>query len=269
MKLSHADSEWDLDYEQWLECQLEGYVSKTFFSLTCRILFSNFSRNWTHNTLGAAPCYNWQKEHVPTQAWFFYGDSERLRNSNNCIPIEQSTSQSAAAHRPTSWAGPDWRLQLFRQAVIILFLFQSSPPICVSCAMLARIGGFVDRLDNILIVSSLQYSRQWWGRMSRSIWQHFGHWATIIATDFAVPARTIPCLYFVGHACGSKPLIMLVVILITIQLWLAYFVQKSDEIHLFDFPFCFIARLKVEFDIFEQRFGPRSLTFVAYLSSMV
>ncbi len=23
--------------------------------------------------------------------------------------------------------------------------------------------------------------------MSRSIWQHFGHWATIIATDFAVP----------------------------------------------------------------------------------
>jgi hypothetical protein len=62
---------------------------------------------------------------------------------------------------------------------------------------------------------------------------------------------------------------MLVVILITIQLWLAYFVQKSDEIHLFDFLFCFIARLKVGFDIFEQRCGPRSLTFVAYLSSMV
>ena len=64
---------------------------------------------------------------------------------------------------------------------------------------------------------------------------------------------------------------MLVVILITIQLWLAYFVQKSDEIHLFasDFLFCFIALLKVGFDIFEQRCGPRSLTFVAYLSSMV
>ena len=62
---------------------------------------------------------------------------------------------------------------------------------------------------------------------------------------------------------------MLVVILITIQLWLAYFVKKSDEIHLFDFLFCFIARLKLVFDIFEQQCGPRSLTFVAYLSSMV
>ncbi len=80
--------------------------------------------------------------------------------------------------------------------------------------MLARIGGFVDRLDNILTVSSLQYSQQWWGRMSRSIWQICGHWATIIATDFEVPGITIPCLCFVGHACGSAPLIMLVVILI-------------------------------------------------------
>ena len=44
---------------------------------------------------------------------------------------------------------------------------------------------------------------------------------------------------------------------------------KSDEIHLFVFLFCFIARLKVKFDIFEQRCGPRSITFVAYLSSMV
>ncbi len=62
---------------------------------------------------------------------------------------------------------------------------------------------------------------------------------------------------------------MLVVILITTQLCLAYFVQKSDEIHLFDFLFCFIAPLKVGFDIFEQQCGPRSLTFVAYLSSIV
>ncbi len=62
---------------------------------------------------------------------------------------------------------------------------------------------------------------------------------------------------------------MLVVILITIQLLLGYFVQKSDDFHLFDFLFCFIARLKVGFDIFEQRCGLRSLTFVAYLSSMV
>jgi hypothetical protein len=43
---------------------------------------------------------------------------------------------------------------------------------------------------------------------------------------------------------------MLVVILITIELWLAFFVQKSDEIHMFDFLFCFIARLKVVFDVF-------------------
>jgi hypothetical protein len=62
---------------------------------------------------------------------------------------------------------------------------------------------------------------------------------------------------------------MLAVILITIQLWLAYFIQKSDEIHLFDFLFCFIARLKAGFDISEQQCDPRSLTFVAYLSSMV
>jgi hypothetical protein len=62
---------------------------------------------------------------------------------------------------------------------------------------------------------------------------------------------------------------MQVVILITIQLWLAYFEQRSDEIHLFDFLFCFIARLKVGFNIFEQQCHPISLTFVAYLSSMV
>jgi hypothetical protein len=62
---------------------------------------------------------------------------------------------------------------------------------------------------------------------------------------------------------------MLVVIVIYYIIWLAYFVQKSDEIHLFVFLFCFIARLKVGFDLFEQRCGPRSLSFVAYLSSMV
>ncbi len=33
----------------------------------------------------------------------------------------------------------------------------------------------MDRLDNIITVSSLQYSLQWWGHMSRSIWQNFGH----------------------------------------------------------------------------------------------
>jgi hypothetical protein len=44
---------------------------------------------------------------------------------------------------------------------------------------------------------------------------------------------------------------------------------RTDEIHLFDFLFCFIVRLKVVFDIFEQLCGPRSFTFVAYLSSMV
>jgi hypothetical protein len=37
---------------------------------------------------------------------------------------------------------------------------------------------------------------------------------------------------------------------------------------LFVFLFCFIARLKVVFNIFEQRCRPISLTFVAYLSSM-
>ncbi len=45
----------------------------------------------------------------------------------------------------------------------------------------------VDRLDNVLIVSSLQYSRQWWARMNRSILQNTCHWAKIIATDFEVP----------------------------------------------------------------------------------
>jgi hypothetical protein len=40
--------------------------------------------------------------------------------------------------------------------------------------MLARIGGFVDKLDNVLTVSSIQYSRQWWGQTSRSIWQYIG-----------------------------------------------------------------------------------------------
>ncbi len=30
MKLSHADGDWDLNYEQWLECQLEGYECKRF-----------------------------------------------------------------------------------------------------------------------------------------------------------------------------------------------------------------------------------------------
>ncbi len=38
--------------------------------------------------------------------------SEHLRNPNNYIPIEQPTFQSATAHRPISWAGPDWGLQL-------------------------------------------------------------------------------------------------------------------------------------------------------------
>ncbi len=36
----------------------------------------------------------------------------------------------------------------------------------VLCAMLAKIGS-LDRLDNILTVSRLQYSWQWWGQMSR------------------------------------------------------------------------------------------------------
>ncbi len=44
------------------------------------------------------------------------------------------------------------------------------PPMCV--AMLARIGGFVDRLqvDSARSVNSTQYSRQWLGRMCPSMW---------------------------------------------------------------------------------------------------
>jgi hypothetical protein len=78
--------------------------------------------------------------------------------------------------------------------------------------MVARIGGFVDKLDNVLTVSSLQYSQQWW--MSRSIWQNICHSAKIIATDFEVPGIYNSIMYFNGHACGSEPLIMPVVILI-------------------------------------------------------
>ncbi len=71
---------------------------------------------------------------------------------------------------------------------------------------------------------------------------------------------TIPCLYFVGHACGLELLIMLIVILIYyIIMACLFYIQKSGEIHLFVFLFCPIARLKVVFDIFEQRCRPNSL----------
>jgi hypothetical protein len=94
---------------------------------------------------------------------------------NNYILIEQLTFQSAAAHRPTSLTRAALKIANLQTGRHHLVLISVDPPICIACAMLARNGGFVDRLDHTRSVNSIQYSRQWWGRMGRSIWPNIGH----------------------------------------------------------------------------------------------
>ncbi len=94
---------------------------------------------------------------------------------DNYIPIEQLTFQSAAAHQPTSLGQAALKIATLQIGRHHLVLISVDLPICVPCVMLARNGGFVDRLDNTRSVNSVQYSRQWWGRMSRSIWPNIGH----------------------------------------------------------------------------------------------
>jgi hypothetical protein len=65
---------------------------------------------------------------------------------NNYIPIEQLTFQSAAAHRPTSLGRAALQIATLQAGRNHLGLISVDQPICVSCAMLARNGGFVDRM---------------------------------------------------------------------------------------------------------------------------
>ncbi len=70
------------------------WVTQTFFSRTCRILFSNFSRTWIRDALGAVPCYNWQKDHVPMPAWLTEGQRDYVR----LLPKSQQLNTDWAAH---------------------------------------------------------------------------------------------------------------------------------------------------------------------------
>jgi hypothetical protein len=85
------------------------------------------------------------------------------------IQIEQLTFQSAASHLPTSLGLAALTIATLQTGRHHLVLISVDQTICVSCVMLARYGGFVDRLDHASSVSCIQYSRQWWGRMGRSI----------------------------------------------------------------------------------------------------
>ncbi len=88
---------------------------------------------------------------------------------DNYIPIEQLTFQSATAHRhcgPAHILGAAaLKIATLQTGRHHLVLISVDPPISVSCAMLARNVGFVDRLDHARSVNSIQYARQWWGRM--------------------------------------------------------------------------------------------------------
>ncbi len=130
-------------------------------------------------------------------------DSERLQFSNNYIPIEQPNFQSAATHLPASWAVPESRLQLFRQAVIILFIFQSSPPI-MFCAQCLR--GLVG-LCTDLTMSSNTLSNGGAGRVDP--WFHVANYLLSLSQNNCNRFRgswcirshhQFPCLYFVGRA---------------------------------------------------------------------
>ena len=67
---------------------------------------------------------------------------------DNYIPIGQLIFQSAAAHRPTSLGRAGLKIATLQTGRHHLVLISVDLPICVSRAMLARNGGFVDRLDH-------------------------------------------------------------------------------------------------------------------------
>ncbi len=54
----------------------QGPVSETFFSRASSVIFSNFSRSWTRDALGAVPYYIWQNDHAPMLAWLSYGQRD-------------------------------------------------------------------------------------------------------------------------------------------------------------------------------------------------
>ncbi len=117
-----------------------------------------------------------------------WGDlRDHVAIEDNYIPIEQLTFQSAAAHLPASLGRAALKIATLQTGRHHIVLIPVDPPICVSCAMLARNGGFVDRLDNTSSVNIIHYSLQWWGRIGRSISTDIGHWAKQIATHFEVP----------------------------------------------------------------------------------
>ncbi len=73
---------------------------------------------------------------------------------DNYIPIEQLTFQSAAAHRPTSLGRAALKIATLQTGRHHLILISVDPPNCVSCVMLARNCGYVDRPDNARSVNS-------------------------------------------------------------------------------------------------------------------
>ncbi len=83
-------------------------VSETFFSRTCLILFSNFSRTRTRDALGAVPCYNWQNNHVPMPAWLSDGQRDYFRTppKSQQLHTDWTAHFSVCCHPPARILGP-------------------------------------------------------------------------------------------------------------------------------------------------------------------
>ncbi len=91
-------------------------VSKTFFSRTCHILSSNFSRTWIRDASGAVPCYDWQKDHVPMPVWLTAGQRDDFGFKFGTTPKSQQLHTDWTAHFSVCGHWPHWGLQLLEYA---------------------------------------------------------------------------------------------------------------------------------------------------------
>ncbi len=72
----------------------DSLCPKRFFLLPVAFLFSKFSWTWIRDALGALPCYNWQKDHMPQPAWL----TEGQRNHVGTTPKSQLLHTDWTAH---------------------------------------------------------------------------------------------------------------------------------------------------------------------------
>ncbi len=243
-------------------------MSETFFPRTCRNLFSNFCRTWTRWAIIVFDCRN---DHVPTHAWLFDGLHDWLRTppkfqlhidwtahfSVGCCTQARILGR-AGVQIATLQKGSHHLVSISVKSANLCFVCNACEEWrvcgqawqCPHCTQPPILSAMVGLGESIHMAEYRSLSQKIatdfeflgiYDSMSVFCWPRL----RIKASDYAGYYSDLLYNYGLPISCRNQ----------------ARFV--------FVFLVCFIACLKVVFDIYEQQCRPRSLNLVAYLSFMV